>query len=50
VAGAKRSAQGKPRYHHPDKENDTATPARKTQLNAAAAIFNAIKFRVLDRD
>jgi hypothetical protein len=35
---------------HPDKENDTATPARKTQLNAAAAIFNALKFRVLDRD
>jgi hypothetical protein len=35
---------------HPDKEHDTATAARKAQLNAAAAIFNAIKFRVLDRD
>jgi hypothetical protein len=35
---------------HPDPEHDTATAARKAQLNAAAAIFNAIKFRVLDRD
>jgi hypothetical protein len=35
---------------HPDPEHDTATPARKAQLNAAAVIFNAIKFRVLDRD
>jgi hypothetical protein len=29
---------------------DHATPARRAQLNAATAIFNAIKFRVLDRD
>ena len=35
---------------HPDPEHNTATSARKAQLNAAAAIFNAIKFRVLDRD
>jgi len=35
---------------HPDPKHDTATAARKAQLNAAAAIFNAIKFRVLDRD
>ena len=35
---------------HPDPEHDTATSARKAQLNVAAAIFNAIKFRVLDRD
>jgi hypothetical protein len=35
---------------HRDPEHDTATAARKAQLNAAAAIFNAIKFRVLDRD
>jgi hypothetical protein len=35
---------------HPDPEHDTATPARKAQLNAAAQIFNAIKFRAMSRD
>src|SRR5262249_28266577 len=35
---------------HPDPEHATATAARKAQLNAAAVIFNALKFRVLDRD
>ena len=35
---------------HPDQEHDTATPERKQQLNAAAAIFNAIKFCLLDRE
>jgi len=35
---------------HPDPEHDTATSARKAQLNAAAAVFNALKFGVLDRD
>jgi hypothetical protein len=35
---------------HPDPEHYTATAVRKAQLNAAAAIFNAIKFCVLDRD
>jgi hypothetical protein len=32
---------------HPDPEHDTATPERNRQLNAAAAVFNALKFREL---
>jgi hypothetical protein len=50
VAITKANLRKLQKVFHPDPEHDTATAARKAQLNAAAAIFNAIKFRVLDRD
>ena len=34
---------------HPDKENDTATPTRRKQLNDAFRIFEALKLNVVDK-
>jgi DnaJ-class molecular chaperone len=50
VAITKANLRKLQKVFHPDPEHDTATAARKAQLTAAAVIFNAIKFRVLDRD
>ena len=50
VAITKANLRKLQKIFHPDPEHDTATAARKAQLNAAAVVFNALKFRVLDRD